>query len=378
MDITETGAEGVGVEGAGPGSMTRIYFCDRCNASIPIKDINTNRITIDEGRIYCQACSPRPIRAAGGAPVRWVGPLALVVAVLAMAGVFALAGGLIGERGDRELRGEVRILEGNLSRTSASLATAAAGFAEKFGEMGQKSEGLARDLANIAAELRGLREELAAMEERSKKRSEEAPARVRAELVERFGRRMDEIERRFGALSERNAGLDVQIGGLRERLADLEARPVGVEAGPGRAPAETSPAAPPRELTPEEREIQKWIAQLKDPDVGRRYNAIIELSAFKGQAVFDALLTVLNDPQDYVRVTVVHNLRKVGGPRAIPWLIQSLLDNDEFVKQEALAALKDLTGQDLGTDYKATGARRDAKVKEWEAWWEANKARYLK
>ena len=37
----------------------KIYFCDGCNESIPLKDINENRITIDAGKIFCAQCAPK-------------------------------------------------------------------------------------------------------------------------------------------------------------------------------------------------------------------------------------------------------------------------------------------------------------------------------
>ena len=62
----------------------KIYFCDKCHESIPLKDIKTNRITIDAGKIYCQGCAPKPTRSS-----RSVNLLTFVIGM-----VVCLAGGM--------------------------------------------------------------------------------------------------------------------------------------------------------------------------------------------------------------------------------------------------------------------------------------------
>ena len=69
------------------GHAMKIYFCDLCNESIPLKDINSNRITIEEGKIFCQKCAPKKLKSGDRVP----GAVFAVVALL-LIGLVLLAG----------------------------------------------------------------------------------------------------------------------------------------------------------------------------------------------------------------------------------------------------------------------------------------------
>ena len=53
----------------------------------------------------------------------------------------------------------------------------------------------------------------------------------------------------------------------------------------------------------------------------------------------------------------------------IPGLIRLLGDRDVLVAQAAHAALRELSGQDLGPRAGADGTERDRAIAAWRAWW---------
>jgi HEAT repeat protein len=57
-------------------------------------------------------------------------------------------------------------------------------------------------------------------------------------------------------------------------------------------------------------------------------------------------------------------LRLIEDPRATEPLIDALKDKNRKIRNVAAAALKVITGQNLGRDYK-----------EWQKWWEAQKGK---
>jgi hypothetical protein len=70
----------------------KIYFCDGCNESIPLTDIQAGQVTTVKGKLFCRNCippggaasaAPAPPPARRGAGPVTVGVLLLVVAYLA-------------------------------------------------------------------------------------------------------------------------------------------------------------------------------------------------------------------------------------------------------------------------------------------------------
>src|SRR4029079_6308068 len=66
------------------------------------------------------------------------------------------------------------------------------------------------------------------------------------------------------------------------------------------------------------------LATLKDSDPMRRFSAVMELARFRTPAVVNALESMLQDPESYVRDGSVRTLRKINSPSSIPAVIKSL------------------------------------------------------
>jgi HEAT repeat protein len=77
----------------------------------------------------------------------------------------------------------------------------------------------------------------------------------------------------------------------------------------------------------------------------------------------------LADPRAEVRRAAALALAAKDDRSAVPALIPLLEDPEELVVRGAKAALKSLTGQDLGPARGASAAQRAAAVSAWKAWW---------
>ena len=66
----------------------KIYFCDGCNESIPLDDIQAGQATTIKGKLFCRNCIPLGVTAPGGpAPeVRTRTSPVLIVVVLLLVG----------------------------------------------------------------------------------------------------------------------------------------------------------------------------------------------------------------------------------------------------------------------------------------------------
>src|SRR5438105_956808 len=87
-----------------------------------------------------------------------------------------------------------------------------------------------------------------------------------------------------------------------------------------------------------------WLAQLKDPEVVKRRQAVRELGAKSAEAqrVVPALAEVLRDENGHVRHDAAMVLGKFGPDalEAVPALTLALKDNEKNVRTAAAAALK--------------------------------------
>ncbi len=77
----------------------------------------------------------------------------------------------------------------------------------------------------------------------------------------------------------------------------------------------------------------------------------------------------LSSPDGTRRAWAVQAVGGLGDPRYVPELIPMLDDDDETIRLQAHAVLKELTDFDTGYLPFADRAERSAHVQRWEAWW---------
>jgi hypothetical protein len=351
----------------------KIYFCDGCNESIPLKDINENKITIDAGKIFCAKCAPKapPKAAKGSSP--------LVIAILVA--LVGLGFGLIAFITSQQIRDVGR----DTARAREDVQTIQADFAALRRDAMPRDEAEATRKAVSDAVLI-MQKEIAAQGERLKV----VESLVRAE-VEGLERRMGEatkteilaLAKQLAALSEEWRGhggvheaLKGSLSAIEAAITDLRGEFETVRAQRGRGGAATD-SGPAGDMLPDD-SSRELILALKDAEPQRRFNAVVDLARFRTPAVVTALEGMLADPETYVRDGAVRALRKINAPSSIPAIIAALRDDDYFVRSSARDALKSMTTMDIAFDPGGNAADREAKVREWEGWWSLNSERLLK
>lgn len=365
----------------------KIYFCDKCNASIPLKDIESNRISIDAGKIYCQNCAPKPIR-----PSSSFNYPTLAVAVLLGVGVGMVAMALWGDRllggsGGPTLENQVAQLEKSVAAlredNAAKLRTIERDLEESPGVDGTSGKLAAalqgiRDNGDAIQAVRhgfnGLADELRSDIDRrindlaNQFRDATETVDELNELVkDRVSKDIDSVRDRLGLLSEEVAALDA-------RLNRIESSPrPAAGAGSVATPAPAEPA-----LTPDqEKRLQDALNRLGSSTPGERFAAVVDLLEFKVKRAEEALVSALEDDTEYVKTAALNNLGEMNARWTIPHVIEKLKDSNPFVREYAIETLEKLMGRSVGVDPNAPTSKLLAKARELTSWWEENKGRIL-
>lgn len=363
---------------ASPGPM-KIYFCDICNESIPLKDINSNRISIEEGKIICQRCAPRRDRGASRVPAVLIAGVGLLA--VATVGLAAVLWTSLESQGTKtsDLRQELDTLQASALNTEDH-RTAQKEVLSRIDEIGRR-------MGLIESELGELRGQIAAAETRQGTDQEALRRRLDDEvgnLEARFGPSLDSLSHTLGELRAAVGAQGVRIESQAEAIDRLrddlshrgERDPV--VAGPVVTPTDDGGAVPDTTTPdPSERETNALIAKLSDADSGVRYDAVVRLGRYRGDKVSAALEQRLEDDENYIRVAAIQSLKKMGAVRAVPKLIEALRDDDHFVMVAAAGALVGITSHEIAFRSDAPQKERERAAKAWEAWWEANKNRLL-
>ncbi len=90
------------------------------------------------------------------------------------------------------------------------------------------------------------------------------------------------------------------------------------------------------------------------------------LAAQAGDLAIDDLLALSNDERWQIRATVIAALGRIGSPAAIQPLIDWLRKEEGRLRGDLSAALKELTGQDLGIY-----------PDRWQEWWDLNRTGFV-
>jgi HEAT repeat protein len=114
--------------------------------------------------------------------------------------------------------------------------------------------------------------------------------------------------------------------------------------------------------TKESGEVERLIADLKDPSWQIRWYSAEALGEAKDPRAVEPLIAALKDKNVYVQVMAAWALGKIKDPRAVEPLIAALGDEIKDVWKEAALALKEITGKDFGKD-----------PTRWQEWWEKNR-----
>lgn len=114
--------------------------------------------------------------------------------------------------------------------------------------------------------------------------------------------------------------------------------------------------------TKEPGEVERLIADLKDPSWQARWFASQALGDMKDPRAVEPLAAALKDKNVYVRAMAAWALGEIKDPRAVEPLIEALKDEIKDVRKKAVLALQAITGKDFGQDHA-----------KWMEWREKNK-----
>jgi hypothetical protein len=360
----------------------KVYFCDLCNESVPLKDVETGVAKTIKGKVVGVCCLPL----LGGAAEKRAAPSpqnpqslvflgGLIIVAIAAAAWFL----------DWRTQSELRRHEQGLARRLGT-------------EFGAHGEAL-KDLRARAQEAPD-RKDLAALAAGTGAAVEPVQASVRsleqkleAGLAIGQGSR-DELKKSLENLAQRQSAADgvlVALGEeLRKMAGDLQAvrqmplAPGTFGGGPPSGAGDGGPAAPPGVAAGPRGEdsgippaLSHFVKQLADPDAGTRWTAVEKLSGSGEKRVVSHLVPVLKDVDPFVRRICAAGLGELGAREAAAGLIEALADGESIVRDAAYRSLRKLTGQNIVFDPEASADKRAEGVRRWNEWWRANKESFL-
>ena len=337
----------------------KIYFCDGCNESIPLTDIQAGQVTTVKGKLFCRNCIPPGGVPASAMPApavhRGAGPVVvtLLLGLIAYTAWRDLPPGLVGP-GDGAARDE--LAAGSENHALAVLQADLAALRTSSDELDRKLTFQRGDVDSLRASSADLQRGLDSLRE-----SIDGLQRGQAEtgqLIEKLNLQ----ENRMHALEARIDTLADMVASQQQMLALRATEPQA--AAPGAAAPTAAAAVDPTQQA----EIDAIRRQLKDADAGHRFDAVDRVAKGRYKQLAPDLLAVLKDEDPFVRTRAMQVLGDFGTVEAVPTLMDVLEDPNPIIRKAAAEALVRLTGYDPGFDPRASEAERKKAVKKWRDW----------
>lgn len=350
-----------------PHVVPEVLFCDFCNASVPLQDVQAGTALQHAGKTIGACClgvirgpaAPAPrsageVRAGGEGRMLTLGIVVLVAVAAAALFLdyrigqaevrFAAANDTMGQalRSQGEVVQSISLaLDTKAERGDAqNLATALAAVATGQTEAGKQLQALATGVASLGTAVRDVQGTMAAIE---KARPDHGPV-------------LAELQR--------------QLQQQAVSLAEILARPRPAEAS---APSRVDPAPEiPADGLPAD--VAHQVSRLADRDEGVRFEAVDDLLKRREPKVLPHLLPLVKDPDTFVRRLVAEGLKDYAKPEVVDSLLVALADPEEIVRDSAWRSLKELTKQNLPFEAAGTRDARARQQQKWQEWWDKNKA----
>jgi HEAT repeat protein len=342
----------------------RIYFCDGCNESIPLADIQAGQVTTIKGKLFCRGCIPP---GAGGAsqhaePAARRGTHPLIVLLLVgllawtvwhdvpwFGGPAVTEGSEPGVRAASGERQRLDILEQSLDRMAGerdqlerrltfqrgdidTVRNMAADISRTLDQMGDSIDGLVRGQAETG------------------------------QFIEKLNfqeNRTQALAARIDTLADMLAAQEQKLAmGLAAVVPGTTANVTGVAGGGG------APAPDPKLLA----ELDEIRRALLDADASIRFDAVDRIGKGRYKQLAPELLPVVHDEDTFVRMLAMQVLGDFGHVEAVQPLFDVIEDPASTIRKVAAETLVRLTGYDPGYDPRGSKAERDKAVKRWKEW----------
>lgn len=377
----------------------KIFFCDVCNESIPVKLVQEGQVSTVKGKVICPKCLPvaAPPTASEGAPM----PLDLPRAASATAaprgasrvgtalGIAACLLGAAGVLGVYSLHRELEGLRARLGESTSGIPTLVRDLAEMEVRSGQHREADGRRFTAFELELERTRRSLDAIEvlrrdldaetkrwEGRKLELEAGQAQALAQALDPLRAQAVRIEASVSKLAAESSAQRNELSRLTGRIEVLGGRPA--EAAPVAAPAPGGPGAGEAVALKDLPEpIAKQVQLLKDGDASKVWAALTELGNTPDPRVIPYVVPTLSHGDPFVRHQAMTLLGDLNAKEAIEPLIQGLGDEEPWVREGAYTALRKITRQNLRFDTHASREQRAEAKSAWEKWWQANREKLL-
>ncbi|MFT7616835.1 MAG: hypothetical protein ACI97A_000465 [Planctomycetota bacterium] len=369
----------------------KIYFCDECHESIPLKDIADNTITIEGGKIYHEKCRPKAAKP-GGRVSYSTAAISLLLGLGIGAVVMAIWGDAILNREEnlsaaRQIaRLETTVMDlkkdsdDRLKRIESDLEESPSidGRAGKLARAFQGIRDNGDSFSKMRVSLNGLGDELRSEQENQVKEfnalkgEREKQQRQTSEFVHQ--KVVPDLEKAIEASKDMEENISLIIG----RLETLEENPGRGSMGAGTGTATKISTVDAPALNPAKaKKRQELLAQLKHKEGTKRFSAAVDLGEFRDREVEEAMVELLQDKEEYVCSTALTNLMDMNTKWSIPHIIPVLKNDDYVLRETAIAALEKLMGRSISLDPAANSAKVLAKIRELTKWWDKNRDRIL-
>jgi len=350
-----------------PQDSVDVTFCDLCNTSVPLQDLERGAAVRHQGKTVGACCLAvlRTAPAAGAAPAAPLGSrsdrgdsrlLPLGIAVLAaVAAATIFVDSRVQNLEDRSMR-KLAELDGSL-KANADVVT----------KVGADLDGVARrsDFDSLGERFAAIDAAGGKLADQLRTQSEES-ARANAKVLERIA----EVEQ------HRPPDYAPTLDELRHQLQQQAAVLAELRAQPHAAPAPAQPDKPADAPPPDNglpAALAHEVQKLKDEDPAARFIAVVALLRSKNAAVVEHLLPMAKDNDVLVRRLVVDGLKDFKQAAVVDVLLVALADPADIVADTAWRSLKDLTGQKMPFDAKGSREERNRAQKTWRDWWDKNR-----
>lgn len=388
----------------------KIYFCDICNQSIPIKDIDEGAAVAVRQKLICASCNgavaaatrisqittepgsssaapgptPQAMPASPAANGMTTAGAVLIVAISVLASS-AVTWFMVQNSNKRASDFTVGALNG-FSETLTRMEIATKEAVSRSSILEERIAGLAREQINdrdaVRERERVLRAEVESRFEEVRKYVRDNEATV--ESVRR-------LEMGASAASDSTSKFQTEIAELRRAILELTtqfakglqtASTANANNGPAQGianPAETENKQSPLALQALPNDLAEYAKKLKSPDPGQRWDAVEQLARSRDPRVVAYLVPMLSDTDGFVRDHSAAVLADIGKPArvGVPFLIDALGDAEGFVRESAYSALRKLTDQNVKFEAYGKPDDRAKQQKAWRTWWTANGEKFV-